>query len=128
MLRAGHALPVACLRARNLRPRIGAALAVIALGVVSTTLTSAYASGATGLRGGEISGYAVSGLRFDLGTAGGITAVRFRLSPVNAHAARIQLAPNGRWLACVVRGGAVACAVPAGLDPGALDQLAVAAF
>ena len=111
--------------------RRGVAVFAAALAAASVMLTSAYASSATGPRGGQgaagISGYAVSGIDFALGTGGAVSTVRFRLSPANARSVRIQLTTGGAWLDCSIRAGAAACLVPAGTGAAAIDQLSVVA-
>jgi hypothetical protein len=110
----------------------GAAVLACALIAVSLTLTSAYASSATGPHGGEgsggISGYTVTGVQFTLGTGGTVAGVGFRLTPVGARTVRIRLATAGPWLVCTVSGPRAACPIPAGTGPAGLDQLSVVAF
>jgi hypothetical protein len=110
----------------------GAALLACALVAVSLTLTSAYASSATGPRGGEgsggISGYAVSNVHFTLGTGATVAGVAFRLLPAGARTVHIRLATAGPWLGCTVSGSSAACRVPAGTGTAGLDQLSVVAF
>jgi hypothetical protein len=117
-------------RVRKLSGR-GAVVLAAAILVVSVSLTSAYASSATGPRGGEggagISGYTVSGVGFDLGTGSTVSAVHFNLAPRTARTVQIQVATDGAWLACTVANGGATCPVPAGTQAAALDQLSVVA-
>jgi len=108
-----------------------AALLLLALVAASLGLGSASASSATGARGGEgaggISGYAVSAVRFRLGSGAAVASVGFRLAPTGARSVRIQVTPEGPWVACVLRAGSATCALPAGTGAGAVDQLSVVA-
>jgi hypothetical protein len=110
----------------------GAALLACALVAVSLTLTSAYASSATGPHGGEgssgISGYTVSNVHFAPGTGGTVAGVGFRLMPAGARTVHIRLATAGPWLVCTVSGSNAACPVPAGTGTAGLDQLSVVAY
>jgi hypothetical protein len=121
-------------RPRRSRRRIRAAVVLVAaLGVgVSLSLTSAYASSATGARGGEgvgaISGYAVSGVGFRLGTGEAVASVGFRLTPAGARSVSVQVTTGGPWVSCVLSAGRAECALPAGTGAAALDQLSVVAY
>jgi hypothetical protein len=112
--------------------RRGVAILAAAVAVASVTLTSAYASSSTGFRGGQgagaVSGYAVSGIHFELGTGSAVSGVQFQLSPPSATSVRIRLTASGPWLACTVRAGAAACSVPAGTRVAAVDSLSVVAY
>jgi hypothetical protein len=112
--------------------RRGVAIFAAALVAASVTLTSAYASSSTGPRGGQgagaVSGYVVSGIHVELGTAGAISGIQFQLSPSTASSVRIQLTTSGPWFACAVQAGTAACSVPAGTDAAAVDSLSVVAF
>ena len=99
-----------------------AALALVALAAVSSTMTTAYTSRDTG-----ISGYAVSGLSFDLGAVGDVSTVSFRLSPAGARTVRVQVSAAGSWVDCTVKAGNASCDVPEGTSAASLDQLAVLA-
>jgi hypothetical protein len=112
--------------------RRGVAVFAAVVIVASVTLTSAYASSSTGPRGGEgagaVSGYAVSGIHFELGTGSSVSGVQFQLSPATATSVKIQLTPSGPWFACTVQAGAASCAVPAGTGAAAVDALSVVAY
>lgn len=100
---------------------------ILAAVTVSDAHTAANDVGATraGSGGGSISGYAVSGISYEL-VGDRISSVSFSLDPPGAGTVRIRLSPAGSWRECSVFEGEAVCDVPE-IDVADLARLDVVA-
>ena len=103
-----------------------AACAVAVLAVTDAyTASNGVPQAAAGAGSGAISGYAISGVHYELeGTV--VSAVSFSLDPPDARTARIRVSPSGGWLPCTIATGVASCAL-GGVALTELERLVVVA-
>lgn len=109
-----------------MRVLLTAACAVAVLSVSDAyTASNGVSRTAAGAGDGAISGYAVSGVRYEL-EGSGVSAVSFVLAPAGARTARVRVRPPGPWHPCALAGGDAVCAL-GGVDVAELERLDVVA-
>ena len=107
-----------------MRALLTAACAVSVLAVSDAyTASNGVPQATAGAGSGAISGYAISGVHYEL-EGGGVSAVSFSLDPPEARDARVQVSPVGGWFPCTIATGVASCAL-GGVAPTELERLVV---
>ena len=109
-----------------MRVLLTAACAVAVISVSDAyTASNGVSRTAAGAGNGVISGYAVSGVEYELKGAG-VSFVSFALTPAGARTASVRVRSDGPWHPCTVAAGGAACALD-GIDVTQLERLDVVA-
>ena len=103
-----------------------AACAVAVLAATDAyTASNGVPEATAGAGSGAISGYAISGVRYELEGAG-VSAVSFSLDPPEARSARVRVSPVGGWFPCTIATGVASCPL-GGVAVTELERLVVVA-
>ena len=89
------------------------------------TASNGVLGAAAGAGSGEISGYAVSDVRYDLDGAA-VSSLSFALDPPRARLVRVRVSAVDDWHPCTISAGVASCELE-GVAIEALDRLTVVA-
>jgi hypothetical protein len=109
-----------------MRVWLTAACALAAVSVSDAyTASNGVPGAAAGAGSGTISGYAISGVRYELDGAA-VSSISFTLDPPEARTASIRVSHVDDWHPCTIAAGVASCAL-GGIELVQLERLTVVA-